>query len=226
VTVLLRAVVFDLDGTLVDSKIDYEKMAARIRDILAGAGVIPEKLADRRMIYQIIRGGDSALSEAGVHEEDRPTIRIEMEKIMNTIEMEGVGLSKPMVNAEETLCALKAHGLGIGVATRGCHQYAIESMRLTNLQSYIDVCLARDDVPYPKPDPRHLLDVINALRSSPDSVFYIGDTQTDLDTAVAAKVQFIGYKRDEAWGRRLREAGCSFMVDDLLQIVEVACNST
>jgi phosphoglycolate phosphatase-like HAD superfamily hydrolase len=74
-------------------------------------------------------------------------------------------------------------------------------MRLTRLNGYVDKCLARDDNPYPKPDPRHLLDIIIHLKADPSEVFYVGDTSTDLETAEAAKVEFIGYKRDEEGGR-------------------------
>ena len=218
----LKAVVFDLDGTLIDSKIDYEYMAGLIREVLSAAGVPEEHLTDRRKIYQIIRGGDRVLAEMGVDPIMRPTIASEMERIMNRVELEGAHLSKPMRNARETLRTLRSHGLGIGVATRGCREYAIKSMRLTGLEGYVDKCLARDEVPYPKPDPRHLLDVVTLLGAKPDEVFYIGDTSTDLETAKSANVEFIGYRRNEEWGKRLIDAGCRRMVDDLLEIIEIA----
>jgi len=95
-------------------------------------------------------------------------------------------------------------------------------MRLTGVHGYVDKSLARDQVPHPKPDPRHLLDVVSLLKVKPTEIFYVGDTSTDLDTANAAKVTFIGYKRDEEWGKRLAEAGCGRMVDDLIDLVEIA----
>ncbi len=221
-SVRLRAVVFDLDGTLVDSKIDYERMAGMIRGVLRGAGIPEERLSDRRKIYQIIRGGERVLAEMGVEPAKISIVASEMERIMNQVELEGAHLSKPMRNSGETLRALRGRGLGIGIATRGCREYAAESMRLTGLHAYVDACLARDEVPYPKPDARHLLEVVTRLGVEPAEVFYVGDTSTDLETARAANVAFVGYKRDEEWGRRLAEAGCERMVDDLLDLVEIA----
>jgi HAD superfamily hydrolase (TIGR01509 family) len=147
-----------------------------------------------------------------------------MERIMNQVELEGAHLAKPMRNSAETLRVLRKRGLGIGIATRGCREYAIESMKLTGIQSYVDKCLARDEVPYPKPDPRHLLDVVARIGAKPEEVIYVGDTSTDLETANAAHIEFIGYKRDEEWGKRLTDAGCRRMVDDLLDIIEIADN--
>jgi len=160
----------------------------------------------------------------GLEQARRPMIAAEMERIMNQVELEGVHLTKPMRNSIETLRFLRERGLGIGIATRGCKDYAIESMRLTGLQGYVDKCLARDDVPYPKPDPRHLLNVVKQLGVVPTQVFYVGDTSIDLETAQAAEIEFIGYKRDEEWGKRLTDAGCAIMVEDLIDLVKIADN--
>ena len=220
----LKAVVFDLDGTLIDSRIDYERMADLMRVVLSVGGVPEEHLTDRQKIYKIIRGGDKVLAEIGVEQARRPMIAAEMDRIMNQVELEGAHLSKPMRNSIETLRFLRERGLRIGIATRGCKDYAIESMRLTGLQGYVDKCLARDDVPYPKPDPRHLLDVVTQLGAVPTQVFYVGDTSIDLETAQAAEIEFIGYKRDEEWGIRLTDAGCARMVEDLIDLVKIADN--
>jgi phosphoglycolate phosphatase len=79
--------------------------------------------------------------------------------------------------------------------------------------------VARDDTPTPKPHPGHLLQTIRQLDAEKDRTLYIGDTTTDLETATAAGVEFIGYWRDDAWAQRLLEGGCKTMVKDLLDIV-------
>ena len=167
----LKAVVFDLDGTLIDSRINYELMAGKIRRVLSEAGIAEEHLSDRRKIYHVIRGGDQVLTEMGIDATRRPQIKAEMERIMNQVELEGAHLSKPMRNAKRTLRTLRKHGLGIGVATRGCREYALKSMELTGIYQYIDKCLARDEVPYPKPDPRHLLELLTTSKLNPRRSF-------------------------------------------------------
>jgi HAD superfamily hydrolase (TIGR01509 family) len=218
----LKAVVFDLDGTLIDSRIEYEKIASKVRALLAAEGVSVEQLSDRRKVYSVVQAGERALIEFGIPEARRPRLLRDVEKAMNEVELEGVHLSKPMRNLHETLTALRRKSLLIGIATRGCREYAEKSMDLVGITDYVDRMIARDDVPHPKPDPRHLLDVVTDLGATQDTVFYVGDTATDLKTAVSAGVDFIGYKRDEEWGKRLAEAGCTRMVDDLLKLVEIA----
>ena len=218
----LKAVVFDLDGTLVDSTIDYEKMSGLIKEVLLAVGVDGELLTDRRRVYAVIRGGEAAIAEFGIEPSRAREANAKINAIMNMVELEGAHLAKPMRHSAETLSELKGRGLSIGVATRGCREYAVESMRLTRLTPLVEVCLARDDVVYPKPDPRHLLDVLTYLDASPGEAFYVGDTSTDLETANAAKVMFVGYRRSEEWGKRLEEAGCKRMVDDLLDLLGFA----
>ena len=87
---------------------------------------------------------------------------------------------------------------------------------------YIEKIVARDDVSHPKPDPRHLLSVISLLQVEPKSTLYVGDTITDLITAKSANVRFIGYKRNEVRAKQLMESGCKFIIEDLLEIVEIA----
>ena len=219
-----KAIVFDLDGTLIDSRVNYEKIATVVRDILAAEGVPVEQLNDRRKVYSVVQAGNKALVEFGIDQGRMPSLLKQIELVINAVELEGVSLSKPMRNLHDTLLELRNRKIGIGIATRGCHEYAVKSMDLVGITSLIDQMIARDDVPYPKPDPRHLLDVIYSLGAKREEVFYVGDTPTDVKTADAAKVLFIGYKRDEEWGKRLTEAGCLKMVDNLLELIHIADN--
>ncbi len=218
----LKAVIFDLDGTLIDSKVNYEKIASSVRELLNSEGIPTDQLNDRRKVYSVVQAGEKALTEFGIAPERMPRLLKLVEKAMNEVELEGIPLSKPMQNLHKTLFELRERHIGIGVATRGCHEYAVKSMELVRITSMVDHMIARDDVPYPKPDPRHLLDVIHKLGATRDEVFYVGDTPTDFKTADAAKVVFIGYKRDEEWGKRLTEAGCTRLVDNLIDLIQIA----
>jgi phosphoglycolate phosphatase-like HAD superfamily hydrolase len=214
----LKAIVFDLDGTLVDSKIDYDEMAFRVRDFLVTLGIPEEKLSNRYKIYRFILGGEEVFQEFRISNPKYRAIQKTMNNILNKVEMEHVDLVERMPNALEILNFLKGNRYFIGISTRGSHEYAIKSLKLTELLEFIDAILARDRVEYPKPDPRHLRGVLDLLDVKPQEAIYIGDTPTDLRTARAAEVEFYGYKRNEEKGRRLIEAGCDKILDDLMDI--------
>jgi HAD superfamily hydrolase (TIGR01549 family) len=221
---LIDTVVFDLDGTLIESHINYERMGQLIKNVLVKYGMT-EPLEDRRKIYRVIRGGKSTLIEFGHPIKNMEQTLIEMEKVMNLVELEALPTILPKPNALKTLTALNEAGFKLGIATRSHHEYAKQCLNKTRMDYYFDRIVARDDVPWPKPDPRHLLHTIDLLESKQESTLYIGDTTTDLTTANAAKVRFIGYKRDDVWAQRLIDAGCKFIIEDLYDIISVAMYS-
>jgi len=213
----VKAVVFDLDGTLMDSNIDYEKMGNRIRELLASRG-LPEPLEDRRKVYRVIRGGAATLREYGLPEASLEATMAEMETIMNDIELEALVTVELKPFAREVVAELHAAGLILGVATRSHREYTLRGLKKHDMLGFFHQVVARDDVPYPKPDPRHLLYTIELLGVEPGDTLFVGDTTTDLQTADAARVEFVGYWRDDAWAQRLMEEGCSRIVRDLREI--------
>jgi phosphoglycolate phosphatase len=216
-----KAVVFDLDGTLQDSKIDYEVMTERVREILIREGIPDNALGDRRAVYLIIRGGGDSLLELGVRGERVQTVLDLMTEAMNKTELEATDTVEPKRNALQILETLHRNGVLLGIATRSHRAYAEVCLAKMGMRQYIRGILARDDVPFPKPDPRHLFETIALLEVDPGDVLYVGDTTTDLETARAAEVDFVGYKRDESWVQRLLDAGCDLIVEDLIDVAKM-----
>lgn len=216
----IKAVVFDLDGTLMDSKIDYEKMGNSVRDLLVSMG-LPEPLEDRRKVYQVIRGGAATLREYGLPEASLCAVMAEMEAIMNDIELEALDSLEPKPYARETVEGLHGEGLSLGVATRSHREYTVRGLKKHDMLRFFHQIVARDDVPFPKPDPRHLLYTLELLGVDPEDTLFVGDTTTDLQAADAAEVDFVGYWRDDVWAQRLMEGGCTRIVKDLRELLRL-----
>jgi len=214
----INTVVFDLDGTLIDSKINYEKMGAMIAEILRGHGYAGP-LEDRRAVYRVIRGGEKELIENGLEGPALKEALALIEEAMDQVELEALPTNVLRSNAADTVKKLHGAGYKLGVATRSHREYTLRSLDAFSLTPYFNAIVARDDTPTPKPHPGHLLQTIRQLDAEKDRTLYIGDTTTDLETAAAAGVEFIGYWRDDAWAKRLIESGCKTMVKDLLEIV-------
>jgi len=213
----VKAVVFDLDGTLMESRIDYEKMGNMIKELLISMG-LPEPMEDRRKVYRVIRGGAATLLAYGLPEASLEAAMAEMETIMNAVELEGLDAITLKPHARETVEELHLEGVGLGVATRSHREYALRCLERHGILRFFIHVVARDDVPYPKPDPRHLLYTIELLGVEPGEALFVGDTTTDLETADAAGVEFVGYWRDDAWAQRLMDEGCTRMIRDLREL--------
>jgi phosphoglycolate phosphatase len=215
-----RAVVFDLDGTLVESHIDYEKMGEKIRDLLIEMGM-KTRIEDRRKAYMVIRQGAESLLEYGLPPENLTDTLKGLNEVMNSIELEALPSMFLKPNAEKTLTELKGTGIKLGIATRSHGEYASQALRKFNLTDFFHGVIGRDETPYPKPDPRHLLSTIELIKAKPEETLYIGDTTTDLTTSKAAKVDFVGYWRDDTWAQRLIDGGCKKIIKDLYSLVEL-----
>ena len=202
-----EAVVFDLDGVLIDSRLDYRRMREAIRGLLREAGVELEGFEDLK-IWEMLNIAHRRYMELGGGEADWRGLMRRIDEALSQIEIEALPWVKVNPEAPEVLSALRIRGLKIGVATRSCRIYAERSLQRVGLRRYIDALLARDDVQHPKPDPRHLLDVIRLLKVEPSKTLYIGDTTTDLEAARGAGVHFLGLLTSSEWSRRLLEEGC------------------
>ncbi len=222
---LFEAVIFDLDGTLIRSKVDYGEMRRRVLRILTSEGVPECEFSSPMRIWEMVSRGEVLLGGLGVSAEGWRRVMERINRELNEVELAALETVEPTPHADETLRSLRGMGLRVGVATRSCRAYAARSLELTGLSAFVDVLLARDDVDYPKPDPRHLLEAVRALGSTPERTLYVGDTTTDFKTAEEAKISFVGFIGDVEWGRRLREAGCRTLIDDLRAIIEIAAGS-
>ena len=92
----IKGIVFDLDGTLVHSTIDFRKMKPRMIEYLASQGADKEQLSPRDLNVVIISKGERMLREKGIPEEEIKRILEHMEEIMNETEMESVAETKPI----------------------------------------------------------------------------------------------------------------------------------
>jgi HAD superfamily hydrolase (TIGR01549 family) len=216
-----KAVVFDLDGTLVESKINYEKMGEQIKELLGRKGM-KEHIEDRRKAYQIIRGGAGTLLKYGLPEENLESTLVELDEVMNNIELEALPTMALKPNAVETVKSLHESGYRLGICTRSHRLYADKTLAMYGLSEYFHAVVGRDDTDMPKPNAHQLFVTIELAGAKPEETLYIGDTTTDLTTARNADVDFVGYWRDERWAQTLIDNGCEKIVKDLWDIVGIA----
>ncbi|WP_439106122.1 HAD family hydrolase [Congregibacter sp.] len=156
---MLRAIIFDLDGTLVDSRLDFTAMRAEL-----GA---PENLG--LLEYVETLSSESARREAMA--------------VIHRHELAGAEAAQWMPTAEEALHALHQQGTPIAIVTRNSRHAAQLTMRRLNMP---DIPLkAREDAA-PKPDPEALLMVAADWSIDPKHCAYIGDFRYDIQAAQRA----------------------------------------
>ena len=187
-----RAVCFDMDGTLLDTKVDYGRMASLILERLAEAGV-PQELLDGRKGYKF--NVDRAFEWMMKNRSDSEIQEVSdsVAKAARDLEMERVDEARPFPGVPEMLAEIRAKGYRTGVLTRGCREYAETAMRIAGVDGYIDAMVCRDDYPEvdAKPSPVAMGHMADALGVRPDEILYVGDHKMDWMCARDASAKFV-----------------------------------
>lgn len=198
-----KAVCFDMDGTLLDTRVDYAKMANLVFDEMVKIGV-PEDAINREDGYKFnLDSGVNYLRKHGREKE----LNLVYDNIKNTarnVEMENVNEAKPFKGAAELLDKLHTYGIKTGVLTRGCREYAETALGLSGVLDRLDVLIARDDYPEneAKPSPIAMTHMAEKLGVDAKDILFFGDHLFDYQCASSAGAGFIGvlsgaYKRSD-----------------------------
>ena len=188
-----KAVCFDMDGTLLDTKVDYQRMSDMIFDEMLKLGV-PESIIDRSEGYKFnIDSGVQYLLSKGM-EKEIYEVGERVHKYARDIEMEKVGEARPFLHSADLLDRIHAMGLRTGVLTRGCREYAVAAMTQCGVIDLVDGIVARDDYPESeaKPSPVAMEHMAERIGVRPEEILYFGDHVFDYKCARDAGSGFIG----------------------------------
>lgn len=178
---LIDAVIFDLDGTLVQLTIDFDQMRAEVLETIARYSVKVD--VDRRWFLTLELIADVA-AELNRHSPQR-AVRFEAEAraAIEAIEVEAAQQAALFPGVPELLAWLRERCLKLGIVTRNCR--AATGAVLESLGPLMDVVLTRDDVPAVKPDPSHLRRALETLGVPGKRSLMVGDHPLDVVTGKA-----------------------------------------
>lgn len=214
----VKGIIFDLDGTLINSKIDFLGMKRSIISLLESKGVPRGLLSPDETTVEILRKTESIWRERP--EEERRKILRMVEEIMDRSEIEALPTVTEVEGASEAMKRLKRMGLRLAVLTRSHRKYALKALEKTGMLNYFDIILARDETPKPKPNPEALIHAAATMGLKPEEVLLVGDHRIDMECAERAGCRFVGVRtgplREASWGQRKPD----ILLESLIQLTE------
>jgi len=192
-----RAVVFDLDGTLIDSAPDIQAAANRLMD---RHGFAPFTSAETRgFIGNGLPHFIACCLQARGHVPDDALQAQLLAEFMAEYET-AVTLTEVYPGVPKALSRLALAGVLLGLCTNKPHRPARAVLRHLGLSDRFPVIVGGDSLPVRKPDPAPLHAAIDAIGAR--HVLYVGDSEIDAETAQRADVHFVlyteGYRKTPA----------------------------
>lgn len=178
----VAAVLFDLDGTLVETRIDFDGMRWEVLRLAREAGVAAEPWVGLDVLGILDRVAAAA--------PDPAALRAAAEEALTAIELEACPGAREMAGAGELLRSLDAAGIRVGIVTRNCRR-AVEQV-LARISLPHAVLLTRNEVTRVKPDPEHLWQAAGALGVPPARAVMVGDHRMDVRAGKAAGMGTVG----------------------------------
>ena len=187
-----KALCFDMDGTLLDTKVDYQRMSDLVFDEMVRIGV-PEDFIDRKEGFKFnIESGVKYLESQG-RMDDVYAIGPKIAKVARDIEMERVDEARPFPKGDRLLDWAHRNGLRTGLLTRGCREYAETAVKISGLSDSLDAIVARDDYPEneAKPSPIAMKHIAGKLGVKADEILFFGDHIFDYQCAKESGAGFV-----------------------------------
>ncbi len=192
----VRAVVFDLDGTLIDSLPD---LAAALNRSLARHG---QAAIEGEQVKPMIGDGALMLLQRGYGARGLTPSDADIQVFLDDYQAHVTDLTSVYPEIPAVLATLAAQGYALAVCTNKPEASARKVLAALNLLAPFPVVIGGDTTPFRKPDPRHLQAVLDAIGVSPAQAVMIGDHPNDLATADGCGARAIfcawGYGKSDA----------------------------
>ncbi len=203
-------IVFDLDGTLIDTAPD---LAAATSHALGLAGLPPVSVAE---LLQFVGHGSRAMLDAGLRNHGKEVSEAEVERLHTAFfdyyAANVSALSRPYEGVVDVLDTLQDGGARIAVCTNKYANLSKLLLKDLGLDARFAVIAGRDTFDEFKPAPGHLTKTILAAGGRVDRAVMVGDSEVDIATAIAAEVPSIavtfGYTTQP-----IRKLGATAVID-------------
>ena len=216
-------VLFDLDGTLVDTapdlmnahnhvmkKYGYETKSTEDIRKLVGKG--SASLIGRSV------WGQAKKEFSKVNDQD---IKKEMVKEFIDYYANNIAVESKLVNGVlEFLNWSKKNNISMGVCTNKQEYLSIDLLKKLKIYDYFEYVAGSDTFDYCKPDPRHLTNVIEIMQGDINKSIMIGDSETDAESAKSAGIPFI-LLEDGYTEKKVSEIYHNHLIKDFVNIEEI-----
>ena len=185
---VIKAVIFDLDGTLVTFTLDVKACRTKVIQYLTEQGFPSSLFSMKETAFDML----VKTKKHGIEEQEFAEVKKMVYAIVESFELQAARKTEMFPDVPETLKALKSMNLKIGLCTISGAKATKSVLQRFGLEEFFDAVIVREDVSEVKPDPLHLNAVLDALKVGVQETVLVGDSVKDMVCANSLNVLAVG----------------------------------
>ena len=186
-------VIYDMDGTLVDSRLDFSRMRHAVIELAGRSGVPPGELHPTMSIPHLLGYARDRLQQLGLPPGVYLRLEAEANHRLDELELEALDRVTLVPDALEHLRRMRESGYRLGILTRSSEGFTRGALKKEGLLDLFDRIRTRSDSGPAKPDPESLRILLSDMGVPRERAVYVGDMPADLECASGAGVDFIAF---------------------------------
>jgi HAD superfamily hydrolase (TIGR01549 family) len=189
---MIKAVVFDLDGTLTGFNLEIKACRTEVIKQLTKQGFPRSLFSLKETAFDMLVKAKEYLAIDGMEKQVFPQIRKLVFSIVERFELEAAKTTKMFTGVPETLQSLKDMKQKVALCTISGKKATNYLLNRFHLGMFFDAVVTRELVTWVKPHPAHLEAVLEALKVNSDEAMLVGDSVKDMECAGKLDVLSVG----------------------------------
>jgi HAD superfamily hydrolase (TIGR01509 family) len=218
ISISIKAVIFDLDGTIASFNLDYKALRGEVRSYLLRLGVPVSVLSVKESIFEMLEKTAIFMKNSGKSAEAMDEIRNEALAIAEKYELEAAVSTDLLPGIYETLKALKRMNLKIGLFTLNSDKTANYLLQRFKLGDFFGVTVPRNKINYVKPNPEHLEMALKVLGVAPEETVVVGDSNVDMESAKELQAIAVGFPTGASKIEQLMRHGANYIITSITDL--------
>lgn len=214
----VKAVIFDLDGTLASFNLDYRTVRALVKAYLLAKGIPDSLLSVNESVFEMLRKTEDWARKAGKPDEFIQELRDIAFSITEQHELEAAASTILMPGVAETLRALRSMGLKIGLCTINSQKSVTTILERFGIAELFDATVTRNQVAHVKPDPEHIEAALNVLGVAAREALVVGDSSVDMRSARLLEAVAVGLPTGVSSVEQLTSNGADYIVTSMFDL--------
>jgi len=218
-----KAVIFDLDGTIINFNLDYKTARAEVIEYLTTQGFPRSLFSLNESVFEMLKKVEVSMRNSGKNEKEFSKLRETVLALLEKYELESAKTTSLIPGILETLKTLKQNKLKLALFTVNSKKSTNYILDTFHLKNSFDAVVTRDSVPKVKPNPVHLETALKKVKVKPAEAIVVGDSNWDMKTAQELHVFAVGVTYGISTPEELTRAGANCLISsptDLIKLIE------